>query len=52
MPYIYKITNTINYKLYVGKIEHEYTYRRWKEHISQKCVKVLEKVHTDIVGSF
>lgn len=31
MPYIYKITNTVNQKVYIGKTMHSIN-KRWKEH--------------------
>lgn len=34
MGYIYKITNQINGKMYIGKTEHINPYDRWKEHKS------------------
>ena len=37
MGYIYKITNQINGKMYIGKTEHLDPNRRWKEHTRQ-CV--------------
>lgn len=33
MAYIYKITNTLNSKVYIGKTEQENPYDRWIEHI-------------------
>lgn len=33
MGYIYKITNTVNNKHYIGKTEKSDPYKRWKEHI-------------------
>ena len=33
MGYIYKITNKINNKHYIGKTEKSNPYKRWKEHI-------------------
>ena len=32
MPYIYKITNIINQKSYIGKTTHNDPNQRWKEH--------------------
>ena len=34
MAYIYKITNDINNKVYIGKTEQE-PMRRWKSHLSK-----------------
>lgn len=34
MGYVYKITNLINGKMYVGKTEHLNPENRWKEHLS------------------
>jgi len=33
MGYIYKITNDVNGKMYVGKTEQTDPYKRWKQHI-------------------
>lgn len=33
MAYIYKITNSVNGKMYVGKTEHTNPLTRWQEHI-------------------
>ena len=33
MGYIYKITNTVNNKHYIGKTEKSDPYKRWKEHL-------------------
>lgn len=33
MAYIYKIINTLNSKIYIGKTEHEDPIKRWKEHL-------------------
>lgn len=35
IPYIYKITNTINQKSYIGKTEQADPLRRWKEHLRE-----------------
>ena len=35
MAYIYKITNTINGKSYIGKTEYDPPERRWKQHIAE-----------------
>lgn len=42
MGYIYKITNDVNGKMYVGKTEQVNPYNRWKEHLSN-CNCVLFK---------
>lgn len=43
MGYIYKITNDVNNKIYVGKTELADPYKRWKEHLQdykkQRCEK-------------
>lgn len=36
MGWIYKITNQINGKMYIGKTEHADPIERWKEHIREK----------------
>ena len=33
MAHIYKITNILNNKIYIGKTEHIDPIKRWKEHI-------------------
>lgn len=33
MGYIYKITNDVNGKMYIGKTEHEKPEKRWKQHL-------------------
>lgn len=33
--YIYKITNDVNGKIYIGKTEHENPEDRWKEHLNE-----------------
>ena len=33
MAYIYKITNKLNNKIYIGKTEHINPEERWREHI-------------------
>ena len=42
MPYIYKITNLINGKLYIGKTSNSIK-ERWKEHISDSQKERCEK---------
>lgn len=34
MAYIYKITNLLNTKVYIGKTEHHNPLKRWKEHLN------------------
>ena len=41
MPYIYKITNDINKKIYIGKTV-ETIEKRWKEHIKDSKKKTSE----------
>lgn len=36
MPYIYKITNQLNNKSYIGKTTHINPNRRWNEHLSER----------------
>lgn len=43
MGYIYKITNQINGKMYIGKTEHINPYDRWKEHIRDRKRRRCEK---------
>ena len=43
MGYIYKITNDVNGKIYIGKTEHDNPEDRWKEHLrdykKERCEK-------------
>ena len=43
MPYIYKITNKINNKIYIGKTSHSSTEERFKEHIRDSRKTRYEK---------
>lgn len=43
MGYIYKITNDVNGKMYVGKTEMVDPYKRWKEHINDHQKRRCEK---------
>ena len=43
MAYIYKITNDINNKVYVGKTEHVNPETRWKEHLQDYKKRKCEK---------
>ena len=42
MPYIYKITNNINNKIYIGKTVGTVE-KRWKEHIKDYKKRTCEK---------
>ena len=43
MGYIYKITNQINGKMYIGKTEYTDPIKRWKEHLSDRKRRRCEK---------
>lgn len=43
MAYIYKITNDINNKFYIGKTEYANPEKRWKEHLSDYKKRKCEK---------
>ena len=43
MPYIYKITNKINNKIYIGKTSHSSIEERFKEHIRDSRKTRCEK---------
>lgn len=43
MPYIYKITNQINNKIYIGKTSLPSIIDRWKEHVSDSKSRNKEK---------
>ena len=43
MPYIYKITNLINNKVYIGKTSHSTIEERFKEHIQDSKKERCEK---------
>lgn len=43
MGWIYKITNIINGKMYIGKTESIDPYQRWKEHTTQYVTRKFEK---------
>lgn len=43
MGWIYKITNKVNGKIYIGKTEHSDPYKRWKEHLHDYNKRKNEK---------
>ena len=43
MPYIYKITNQINSKIYIGKTSHKTLIQRFQEHVKDSQTKTKEK---------